>query len=326
MITLPGDTMVFPVFGGHAMGWSWSLHFCNIVTADCLQVGIGRALGVPAQQAPVLAEHLPVPLLPGSSPTWSPLPPTSTTAIGDIIGTSPSLVARALAGFLDELTRRNFEFHEVQHPTQHLISGGVEFFFDIGICRHRTSRAWRLYQSLERLLWLGGCTGLSLRVVLGHLVCHFMLCRPALSCLDLTYRFVARNLRKCAHFSQVERAELLVAKGFVFFCQTDMAKPWSALAYCTDACMSGWAMLEAALPLDEIMEAGRVKGRWRFRPGDPVDPVDLIADSGVGWSAGISADFARDRALLQEAAPLVWQREVLDGWTAVPPVGSSATP
>ena len=307
MITLPGDTMVFPVFEGLAMGWSWSLHFCNMVTSDCLRVGIGRALGVPAQQVPVLAEHLPVPLLQPDMVATA-----SYVDNGNIIGTSSSLVARALAGFLDELTRRNLEFHEVEHPTQHFISGGVEFFFDTGICRHKTSRAWRLYQSLEHLLRLGGCTGLSLRVVLGHLVCHFMLCRPALSCLDLTYRFVARNLHKFARFSQAERAELLVAKGLVFLCQTDMAKPWSALAYCTDACMSGWAMLEAALPLDEIMEAGRVKERWRFRPGDPVDPVDLIADADVGWSSGISADFARDRALLLEAAPPVRQREVLD--------------
>eukprot|EP00972_Heterocapsa_arctica_P045680 6741192-Heterocapsa_arctica.AAC.1 len=61
-----------------------------------------------------------------------------------------------------------------------------------------------------------------------------------------------------------------------------MAKPWSAIAYCTDACLSGWSLLEAALPLEQIMEAGRVRERWRFRPGELADPATLIADGDVG--------------------------------------------
>eukprot|EP00972_Heterocapsa_arctica_P112720 16433418-Heterocapsa_arctica.AAC.1 len=78
-----------------------------MVTADCLQVGIGRALGVPPDQVPVLAEHRPVPLLRPDMVAVA-----SYVDNGNIIGTSPQLVAKALAGFLDELARRNLEYHE----------------------------------------------------------------------------------------------------------------------------------------------------------------------------------------------------------------------
>ena len=94
-------------------------------------------------------------------------------------------------------------------------------------------------------------------MALGHLVCHFMLCRPALSWFDHLYRFVACNLHTHARFSQAERVQIMEAKGLIFLCQNDMAKPWSAVAYCTDACLSGWSLLEAALPLSQVMEAGR---------------------------------------------------------------------
>ena len=39
------STLVFPVYQGLPPGWSWSLFFCNLSTADCMAVGIGRCGG-----------------------------------------------------------------------------------------------------------------------------------------------------------------------------------------------------------------------------------------------------------------------------------------
>lgn len=38
LFAVSGDTVVWPCFEGLAVGWSWSLYFCQAVTADCLRV------------------------------------------------------------------------------------------------------------------------------------------------------------------------------------------------------------------------------------------------------------------------------------------------
>ena len=44
-VSVPPDTLVFPVYIGLPMGWPWSLHFCQQVLADPMAAGI-RALGL----------------------------------------------------------------------------------------------------------------------------------------------------------------------------------------------------------------------------------------------------------------------------------------
>ena len=42
-VAMSADTLVFACFKGLPMGWSWSMHFCNSITEDCLRTGISQA-------------------------------------------------------------------------------------------------------------------------------------------------------------------------------------------------------------------------------------------------------------------------------------------
>ena len=58
--------------------------------------------------------------------------------------------------------------------------------------------------------------------MLGHLVNHFLICRPVLSILDDFYRFSGESL-EYARFSPAVFAELKVASVLVLLCEVSMA-------------------------------------------------------------------------------------------------------
>ena len=60
--------------------------------------------------------------------------------------------------------------------------------------QHRPRRFWLLRRALQLVLRWGEASGEVLRVLSGHLVHFFMLNRPALSILDVIYKFSRENL------------------------------------------------------------------------------------------------------------------------------------
>ena len=90
------------------MGWSWSLWLCNLLTADCLAVGVARALGIGADDVAFAEEHRLAPAL-----CQGRVIVAAYVDNGSIIGPSPATVQSALSGFLDELRRRRLVYHEV---------------------------------------------------------------------------------------------------------------------------------------------------------------------------------------------------------------------
>ena len=75
------------------------------------------------------------------------------------------------------------------------------------------TRTWRLHRSLGELLRRGRCTGIVLRVVVGHVVHLFMLLRPALAALDRACRFINKYGPLLGVFDTYLIAELKVIRG-----------------------------------------------------------------------------------------------------------------
>ena len=100
-VPMPPDTLVYPVFEGLPMGWSWSMWLCHMITEDCMRVGISRALSIPAASVEFFREGRPVPRLrPGTAIA------SAYVDNANIIAADPDTAARALAGTLDEFARR----------------------------------------------------------------------------------------------------------------------------------------------------------------------------------------------------------------------------
>ena len=259
-IEVSGDTLVHPVYQGLPPGWSWSLFFCNMVTADCLAVGIGRALSLDADAIPFAEEKRPPPAVTAALPIVA-----CYVDNGNIVGLSKELVNRCLQGFLQELEHRNLHYHEVVYACSVFTCGGAIFDFMQKRVYPKPSRVWKVYKSSGELLRIGGATGDAIRVYLGHVVHVFMLLRPALSCLDRLYTFATTNKDRFARFSAAHCRELKVVKGLLLLTGVNMNAPCSSVAFCSDACPSGFALSEANMDFTELRAATTCKERWRFR-------------------------------------------------------------
>ena len=120
---------------------------CNLLTEDCLRVGISRSLSIPVDRVIILREHAPAGQLRAGEVVGA-----AYVDNGNIVGAGRQATHRALAGFLRELDRRRLAYHEVVWPSTEFVSGGVQFLFGPGVARPRPGRCWRLYAALSYLL------------------------------------------------------------------------------------------------------------------------------------------------------------------------------
>ncbi|CAK0874494.1 unnamed protein product, partial [Prorocentrum cordatum] len=128
------DELVFPVLRGVAMGWSWALWAvrssvtCWVV--DALPGG-ARRLVLDEQPAPVAA----------------PSRPTGSVYVDDvsILGPSSSDVGGALEATKRKLDSLGVAYHEVEGPSNHFSTVGVQYDGERRRLRHSDHRSWRLY-------------------------------------------------------------------------------------------------------------------------------------------------------------------------------------
>ena len=268
------DTRVFPVYVGLPMGWSWSLHFCQQVLADSMATGI-RAVGL-----------TPVMLL-----EKEPAPPPSLDAVfcapyvdnANLAAFSRDRAALALRGVLAEFDRRHLVYHEVVEATTLLATVGVVLDFSARRLEHNKPRVWRVDLALSHVLKVGGTTGFAMRILLGHIVNLFMLLRPALALLDLSYDFVTTHAAAFGWFSEGLTSELQMIQSLLPLTGVQLDTPWSKLSFCSDASLFGFALAIAPLAPEECCKAARFRERWRF--------VDTTPAHGSEAPLGMSAEF-----------------------------------
>jgi hypothetical protein len=287
-IAVPRDAVVFPVYEGLPMGWSWSLFFCQEATSYAQQEGVARACGLPLsgvgpEQPHALRDRFP-------SPAWSLSRAVTSTYVdnANFFGIETSAIASALASTLEVFAERNLVFHEVVCPVAVYSCVGIIFDGSRRVTHHRPERAWRLYLGLEYLLRRRGCTGFGLRIVNGHIVNHFMLARVALSAMDLVYRFVVRAGPNFRLFTRGELQELRIIQGLLFLCEVNNAAPWTNQVFCSDSSKLGFCLASAVWSDAELISAGRYLERWRFSVTEIMPPPGLGDPRPQrGWSAAL---------------------------------------
>jgi hypothetical protein len=125
----------------------------------------------------------------------------------------------------------------------------------------------------------------------------FTLIRPALAALDHVYDFISQHDEDFGIFSDGLVEELRTIKAMLLLAGCDLGSPWSPVAFCSDACPSGFALSEAVFPVATIRQVARCRERWRFRG---LADEAFLASPGPEFGVARLADWSRDEGLLAE--------------------------
>ena len=143
-VLVSGETRVFPVFCGVAMGWNWALWTCHQTVASFVSDSSSAALD------PMLVEDRRVP------PCVSTSNPVAGVYVDNfaVVGFGRAAVEKRFDETVSTLTGAGFALHELVGPTSEpepFENVGLHFWGDEKRLRPKNSRAWRLYLALHGL-------------------------------------------------------------------------------------------------------------------------------------------------------------------------------
>eukprot|EP00973_Karenia_brevis_P052195 7252702-Karenia_brevis.AAC.1 len=204
-VSVAADDLVYPVFEGLPMGWSWVLYFCHAVTQNA---------GSSLPQSILVRDRSAI-----KTPSHAVAARSAYVDNANVIGVSRSTVREMHQRVLDDLNNSRLEYHEVVECSDVLELVGVVLDGPSRRLHHKPKRTWRLFYSIENLLKLKKVTGHVVQCVLGHIVNHFQLLRFGLAALGDIWSFVS----ECYHTPTVlwdrVRWELNVCKWLVFLAE-----------------------------------------------------------------------------------------------------------
>ena len=261
---------LFPVFTGMPQGWSWALHLCNTA------VEYGMSKSIPPTR--FVKEGLPPP-----DPRQGPIGSVYVDNIG-VFGFVEKMVHHSFAESIEHLEQAGFVLHELERGLHEISNVGIVLHTREMKIRHSKKRSWRLYLALKHLLRLKKVTSEALRMIAGHIVHYFSICRPGLSCLHHVYKFIYRWLDGKAHVlpGSVKR-ELRMIIGLIPQVEVDMASPYNDTIYCGDSSSYGYCVQVSPSDAAEQRELFRFHERWRFVQVE--EGIGVGLGSHHGWSA-----------------------------------------
>ena len=180
------EEVLYWVFEGMPMGWTWALYFCqNTMEAAAEEAtpasGDGRGwVAQDSVDAPIVAEGWPV----------------SSVYVDNalVVCWNRRDAVEALSRWKSALEGRSLLFHDVVAPCRSLVYVGL--IVDVNEpkqVRHTPLRLWRLYRSWRQVRRSRVCTSAVMEVLLGHIVFVFIIRPAALSILSHCYSFVERR-------------------------------------------------------------------------------------------------------------------------------------
>ena len=182
------DEVLFPVFRGLAMGWSWALFLANEAVAHIV---CGK---VPAPMTEV-RDRLPAPVL-------------GDHAITGVYVDNISIIGRTAEQVTQAADRIQAYFDDIKipltwnpsKPTSQLETVGIVLDFEAGVARNKPKRLWKVFLAGQSLMHRRRVSVDLLEVWLGHASYIFMLMPLGLSSFFHIYRFI--------HSQRGKRAEM----------------------------------------------------------------------------------------------------------------------
>ncbi|CAK0814522.1 unnamed protein product, partial [Prorocentrum cordatum] len=255
-LPVDGDTTLHFVMEVLCMGFSWALYSCQAIMEDTALAAAGPRAWPPGRPhlplGGLLREGAPVPLVAPGRPVFSVYVDN-----GAVIGFDREGTERGLDLYLARLEEMGFIVHDIERAQTALAVVGLRFLGGSQLQLLPTEKyTWRLYLALGRLIEQGGCPGVALERVVGHIVHHFRLMPWGLSALDHCYRLLHRHSRReWGWFSASLTEELRVLKGLVKLVDVDLAARRAPIAFSGDSSFFGCSLSFARAPAADILGA-----------------------------------------------------------------------
>lgn len=254
------DSPIFPHLQVLPMGFAWAFHLAHQAHVHLAQCTL--------PQAGLLLDRRPSPVL-GKSNGESGTGVLIYADNGNHLGVDAEAVSRDQSRMIQALHERGLQTHELTESSTLGESLGVRLNGAAGLVTATPARDWRLYRALQALVEGRVCiSGEELEVVVGHITMRALLNRNSMGILRHTYVFV----RQCYHHRRrLWRSviqELEVFRGLLPLIHANIFAPWDGEPLCTDACLSGYAVVQGEVDRETVAAIGRSDERWRFRRGE----------------------------------------------------------
>jgi hypothetical protein len=234
------------------MGFSWALHLCQGAHRRGISLG-----GFPASSLIEDGQ-------PGRQARHGE-PPVAAGYVGNsfVMGAEASSTGRHCDSVRCQLEKLGLVVHD-REPASH----DAEFLgLSLSEGRFLAVRPkclWRLRLSIEKLLRVGKCSGLLMKVLLGHVTWSALLEREALRLLRASYAFAAKAGSQALALWRSVREELWRVRCLLHLLQADVLARWHGLVVASDASEFGLGLVRRRLPTDRVAELGRQSERWRL--------------------------------------------------------------
>ncbi|CAE8717298.1 unnamed protein product, partial [Polarella glacialis] len=280
---LPGmDERLCPAFLGVCMGWSWALHMAQEIVSH--QVSQTENFDKSDQ----IRDKQVAPLLQPGRPVLGIY--VDNVAI---IGGVPEDADRRMKAVCERFGQLGIPF-EVTHgrAQAHLDTIGLRFDFARRALMHKSRRCWRLRLATLALLRRRKVRGSVLQVWGGHVIHHFSLLRPGMSCLHSFYRFIeAAGDNQKALWPSV-RQEMRLVIGLLFLGEAHLGAPVHENVYLGDSSTYGFSLMVTKGTKQEVRQATLHRERWRFIAPDTelgapsISPLDHCSFGGLSPPGG----------------------------------------
>lgn len=184
------------------------------------------------------------------------------------LGVSPHLVDKDQESMISALHSKNLATHDVTSANTLAESLGVRIDGLAGYVQPTASRDWRLDRALRQLVQRPFINGEQLQVVVGHLTCRALIHRGLMSVLRHCYVFIEQSYDRRQRLWPSVAKELELFRVLMPLATTNFFSEWDPNMLCTDACLSGYAVMESNHGWEASAAVGRFDERWRFRRSD----------------------------------------------------------
>ena len=193
------------------------------------------------------------------------------------LGTDREKVDRAQRDMIAALHDKGLDTHDVIEGTTLCESLGVRIDGSLGSVQVSAARDHRLDQALLACSARPALSGEELQVIVGHMTMRSLLNRGLLSILRHVYVFIQKNYLVRRRLWPSVLREIEIFRNLMVLGAADLRAGWDPRIYCTDACPSGYAVLERYLGDSWSREVGKEDERWRYHRCESQPPPRAAA-------------------------------------------------
>lgn len=181
------------------------------------------------------------------------------------IGVQRQAVEQEHTTMLGALAQHGLDYHEVIEATSLAESLGVRIDGLTGRISATSTRDWRLHKALEALILRPSISGEEFQKIVGHLTIRAMMHRGLMSILRHVYTFIEQCYSQRTRLWQSVADELWLFKSLMVLGLNESFTPWDPWLLCTDASLTGYAVMESKYHMEDAGVIGRRDERWRFK-------------------------------------------------------------